>query len=203
MPIAYLHRFVHTHLDVCVGTNHTRPRDLMNVNPEKVYLCGAVAGQQGCKAGCHALGAHAAMIAAAKAADDGAKLGWRASGLLIGAVFPFTMLVMMPVNKTILTQVRMGHAFQRVSYPPLGPFAFMQWCCDALLPKSKQLATACNKLSSRHTLVVGVDDCKGTAATCCHCFPLLLALVWGCMCCVMSGCNLLLWAWRNVCVHCT
>eukprot|EP00775_Hariotina_reticulata_P010941 gene10941-11095_t len=59
------------------------------------------------------LGAHAAMIAAAKTSDHDAKMGWRLSGLLIGAVFPFTMLAMMPTNKTILKQARIGLCMSR------------------------------------------------------------------------------------------
>jgi len=54
------------------------------------------------------------LIAAAKAADHDEKLGWRLSGVLIGAVFPFTMLVMMPTNKTILKQARMAGHLHRI-----------------------------------------------------------------------------------------
>lgn len=51
------------------------------------------------------LGSHAAMIAAAKATSQPEKLNWRVAGLLLGAVWPWTVFVMMPTNKTILTQV--------------------------------------------------------------------------------------------------
>jgi hypothetical protein len=50
------------------------------------------------------LGSHAAMIAAAKASGDD-KASWRAAGLLLGAVWPWTVFVMLPLNKTILKQV--------------------------------------------------------------------------------------------------
>lgn len=50
------------------------------------------------------LGSHAAMIAAAKAASSSDKLNWRAAGLLLGAVWPWTVFVMMPLNKKIITQ---------------------------------------------------------------------------------------------------
>lgn len=48
------------------------------------------------------------MIAAAKAADRSEKLNWRAAGLLLGAVWPWTVFVMMPLNKSIITQVSKG-----------------------------------------------------------------------------------------------
>jgi len=54
------------------------------------------------------LGSHAAMIAAAKAASSSDKLNWRAAGLLLGAVWPWTVFVMMPLNKKIITQVVRG-----------------------------------------------------------------------------------------------
>jgi hypothetical protein len=46
------------------------------------------------------------MIAAAKSADKDSKLLWSLSSGLLGAVWPFTLLVMMPTNKKILQQVR-------------------------------------------------------------------------------------------------
>lgn len=45
------------------------------------------------------------MIAAAKAASKAEKQGWRAAGLLLGAVWPWTVFAMLPLNKTILQQV--------------------------------------------------------------------------------------------------
>lgn len=51
------------------------------------------------------LGSHAAMVAAAKAGTRDEKLGWRGAALLLGAVWPWTVFVMMPTNKTILKQV--------------------------------------------------------------------------------------------------
>jgi hypothetical protein len=45
------------------------------------------------------------MIAAAKAASRSEKLNWRAAGLLLGAVWPWTVFVMMPLNKKIIAQV--------------------------------------------------------------------------------------------------
>jgi hypothetical protein len=46
------------------------------------------------------------MVAAAKSVDSDAKLLWGVSSGLLGAVWPFTLLVMMPTNKKILQQVR-------------------------------------------------------------------------------------------------
>lgn len=54
------------------------------------------------------VGSHAAMIAAAKAADKDSKLLWAVSGAALVAVWPFTLFAMMPTNKTILKQVRLG-----------------------------------------------------------------------------------------------
>jgi hypothetical protein len=48
------------------------------------------------------------MIAAAKAAGRSEKMNWRAAGLLLGAVWPWTVFVMMPLNKTIISQVQYG-----------------------------------------------------------------------------------------------
>jgi hypothetical protein len=45
------------------------------------------------------------MVAAAKAADRSEKLNWRAAGLLLGAVWPWTLFAMMPTNKKIISQV--------------------------------------------------------------------------------------------------
>jgi hypothetical protein len=58
------------------------------------------------------LGSHAAMIAAAKAAEKSEKLSWRAAGLLLGAVWPWTVFVMMPLNKTIISQAEKDPAKQ-------------------------------------------------------------------------------------------
>lgn len=51
------------------------------------------------------LGSHAAMVAAAKAGSRGEQLAWSAAGAALGAVWPWTLLAMMPTNKTILKQV--------------------------------------------------------------------------------------------------
>jgi hypothetical protein len=48
------------------------------------------------------------MIAAAKAADRSEKLNWRAAGLLLGAVWPWTVFTMLPLNKKIISQVCRG-----------------------------------------------------------------------------------------------
>jgi hypothetical protein len=45
------------------------------------------------------------MIAAATAADRSQKLNWRAAGLLLGAVWPWTVFAMLPLNKKIISQV--------------------------------------------------------------------------------------------------
>jgi hypothetical protein len=45
------------------------------------------------------------MIAAAKAATKAEKQGWRAAGLVLGVVWPWTVFAMLPLNKTILQQV--------------------------------------------------------------------------------------------------
>lgn len=50
------------------------------------------------------LGSHAAMVAAAKSPDSDAKLLWGLSSGLLGAVWPWTLLAMMPTNKKILKQ---------------------------------------------------------------------------------------------------
>lgn len=50
------------------------------------------------------LGSHAAMIAAAKAATKAEKQGWRAAGLVLGVVWPWTVFAMLPLNRTILQQ---------------------------------------------------------------------------------------------------
>lgn len=51
------------------------------------------------------LGSHAAVIAAAKSTDKDTKMLWTLSGVMLGSVFPYTLLVMMPTNKTIIKQV--------------------------------------------------------------------------------------------------
>eukprot|EP00878_Enallax_costatus_P046858 GHUV01057167.1.p1 GENE.GHUV01057167.1~~GHUV01057167.1.p1 ORF type:complete len:158 (+),score=48.54 GHUV01057167.1:148-621(+) len=50
------------------------------------------------------IGAHAAAVAAAKSDDRDTTAMWAASGLLLGSVVPYTFLVMMPTNKTIIKQ---------------------------------------------------------------------------------------------------
>lgn len=53
------------------------------------------------------MGIHAAAIAAAKAADPQIKTLWALSSGLLFAIFPYTMVVLMPTTKRILRQV--GH----------------------------------------------------------------------------------------------
>jgi hypothetical protein len=77
---------------------HIRPMSRVSA---KTCICRAAKLQGGLAF----LGSHAAMIAAAKAAEKSEKLSWRAAGLLLGAVWPWTVFVMMPLNKTIITQV--------------------------------------------------------------------------------------------------
>ena len=52
------------------------------------------------------LGSHAAMIAAAKAVSQSDKTNWRVAGVMLGAVWPWTVFAMMPLNKKIISQVR-------------------------------------------------------------------------------------------------
>ena len=51
------------------------------------------------------LGAHAAGLAALKGGHC-TRVMWGGAGLLIGAVWPFTIFAMMPTNKKLLEQVR-------------------------------------------------------------------------------------------------
>lgn len=71
--------------------------------PPTPLLCGCRAAKL--QGGLAFLGSHAAMIAAAKAASKAEKQGWRAAGLVLGAVWPWTVFAMLPLNKTILQQV--------------------------------------------------------------------------------------------------
>jgi hypothetical protein len=56
------------------------------------------------------LGIHAAAVAAAKAGDKQNNVLWSTSGALLFAIFPYTMVALMPTTKRILRQVWLQHA---------------------------------------------------------------------------------------------
>jgi hypothetical protein len=70
-----------------------------------LYFCVSACRAARLQGGLAFLGSHAAMIAAAKSANQDSKLLWSLSSGLLGAVWPFTLLVMLPTNKKILQQV--------------------------------------------------------------------------------------------------
>lgn len=77
--------------------------------PINAPLSGCLCRAARLQGGLAILGSHAAMVAAAKSPDSDAKLLWGLSSGLLGAVWPWTLLAMMPTNKKILKQVGGQH----------------------------------------------------------------------------------------------